>query len=310
MATHVVEPTRETLHGIFSRDFSPILTIDSGDTVVFRTLDAGWGIEGPEIPRKHFDDCIADRRGDGHCLVGPIAIRGAEPGMMLQIDLLKIVPGAWGWTIAGGWDSPLNRLLNITEGEHRHNWRLDREKIIGTNQFGHVVKLAPFMGVLGMAPAEPARAPTFPPRAEGGNIDCKELVEGTSLFLPVAVPGGLFSAGDGHAAQGDGEISTTAIECPMDRVEIRLTLHKDLPLKTAHARIKNGWITFGFDESLDNAMMAAIEGMLTLMQSQYKLNRRDAIALASLCVDLQITQIVNGVRGVHALLPHGALKTA
>src|SRR2546429_9760594 len=105
MASHAVEPTRETLHGAFSRDFPPILTIDPGDTVVFRTLDAGWGLEGPELPRKHFEDSDPTRRGNGHALCGPIAVRGARPGMMLEANVTKIIPGTWGWSLAGGWDS-------------------------------------------------------------------------------------------------------------------------------------------------------------------------------------------------------------
>src|SRR5262249_29113356 len=125
MATHHIEPTRQSLHGVFSRDFAPILTIDSGDTVAYRTLDAGWGMEGPEIPRKHFEDFEPQRRGNGHALCGPIAIHGAKPGMMLEAEMLEIVPGAWGWSVAGGWSSWVNTRLGATEGEYRHNWRLD-----------------------------------------------------------------------------------------------------------------------------------------------------------------------------------------
>ena len=307
MATYTVEPTRETLHGNFSRDWPPILTIDHGDVVVFRTLDAGWGLEGPEVPRRHFEPRIPER-GDGHALCGPIAIRGARPGMMLEVELLKIIPGPWGWTIAGGWDSPINRRLGIVEGEHRHNWRLDLEKMIGRNQFGHTVKLAPFIGVLGMPPAEPNVVPIFPPRLTGGNIDCKELIAGSSLFLAIVVEGGLFSVGDGHAAQGDGEISSTAIECPMEHVEIIFRLHEELPIKTPHARVPGAWLTFGFHEDLNEATMLAAEAMLQLVQSKHGLSKLDAIILASLCVDLRITQIVNGVRGVHAVLADGAIS--
>jgi len=307
MATHKVEPTRETLHGTFSRDFAPILTIDSGDTVAFRTLDAGWGIEGPEIPRKYFSDFDPQRRGDGHALCGPVAVRGARPGMMLECEIVSIVPGAWGWAVAGGWDSWVNKRLNVTEGEYRHNWRLDVEKMIGRNQFGHTIKLRPFMGVMGLAPAAPNPAPTFPPRLQGGNIDCKELVAGASLFLPIAVEGGLFSVGDGHAVQGDGEVSGVAIECPMDRVEITFRLHENLPINTPHARVPGAWITFGFDEDLNEATLLALESMIELMQSKLAINKRDAIALGSLCVDLRITQVVNGVKGVHAVLADRAV---
>lgn len=176
----------------------------------------------------------------------------------------------------------------------------------GRNQFGHVVPLRPFMGVMGMPPDEPGLIPSWTPRPQGGNIDCKELVAGSSMFLPVAVPGALFSVGDGHAAQADGEVSSTGIECPMDRVEIVLELHTDTPIQTPYARTPAGWITFGFHEDLNEATFAALEAMIALMQRTRNLGRHDAVALASLCVDLRITQIVNGVRGVHAVLADDA----
>jgi acetamidase/formamidase len=159
-----------------------------------------------------------------------------------------------------------------------------------------------------MPPAEPGVHPTAPPRATGGNIDCKELVAGSTLYLPVAVPGGLFSVGDGHALQGDGESSTTAIECPMDRVTLTFGLRPDMRLTTPRANTPAGWITLGFDENLQEATMIALSAMLDLMVEQHDLTRLQALALASLVVDLHVTQIVNGVRGVHAILPHGALN--
>jgi acetamidase/formamidase len=309
MAIYSIEPTRETLHGAFSPDWPPVVTIDSGDVVHFRTLDAGWGLEGPEIPRRKFEPRIPER-DNGHALCGPVAVRGARPGMTLEAQMRAIVPGTWGWSVAGGWDSPLNRRLGIIEGEHRHNWQLDRDQMIGRNQFGHEVPLAPFMGVIGMPPDVPGLTPTWAPRVQGGNIDCRELVAGSSLFLPIAVPGALFSVGDGHAAQGDGEISSTGIECPMDRVEICFRLHKTAPPTTPYARTPAGWLTFGFHEDLNEATVSAIEAMLQLMQAQLGVSHRDAVALASLCVNLRITQIVNGVRGVHAVLPHDAVRVS
>jgi acetamidase/formamidase len=306
MAVHFVEPTRESLHGAFSRDWPPILTIDPGDTVCFRTLDAGWNLEGRVVPPKKFEPRIAER-DNGHALCGPIAIRGAEPGMMLAIQIDKVVPGSWGWSVAGGWDSPLNRRLGIVEGEYGHNWELDVEKMTGRNQYGHIIRLSPFMGVMGMPPDTADLVPSWKPRIQGGNIDCKELVTGSTLYLPIAVAGGLFSTGDGHALQGDGEISSTGIECPMERVEMTFQLETQPRLQTPYATTPAGWITFGFHEDLNEATMLALEAMLHLMQSN-AMSRRDAVALASLCVDLRITQIVNGVRGVHAVLPHDAIK--
>jgi acetamidase/formamidase len=186
-------------------------------------------------------------------------------------------------------------------------WELDAEKGVGKDQHGRVVRLSPFMGVMGMPPAEPGIHPTRPPRVTGGNIDCKELVAGSSLYLPLAVDGGLFSVGDGHALQADGEACSTAIECPMERVELSFVVHDEIKLHTPRANTPSGWITFGFDESLDEAMLIALEAMVDYIQEKHAMRRGEALAYASLLVDIRVTQVVNGVRGVHALLPHGAL---
>jgi acetamidase/formamidase len=164
------------------------------------------------------------------------------------------------------------------------------------------------MGVMGMPPDEPGILSTYPPRVTGGNLDCKELIAGATLFLPIAVPGALFSTGDGHGVQGDGEVCGTAIECPMERVELTFHLRDDLRLSTPRAHTTEAWVTFGLHEDLNEATLIAANAMLDLMGEQYGLHRKDALALASLTMDLRITQIVNGVRGVHALLPHGAIQ--
>src|SRR5690348_7177712 len=132
MPTFDLEPTRDTLHGAFSRDWVPILTIDSGDTVRFRTLDAGWNVENPDGSRRPFEPRIKER-DNGHALCGPVAIRGAEPGMMLEIHVDAVVPGSWGWTVAGGWDSPINKRLGIVDGEFMHEWTLDPAAMTGRN---------------------------------------------------------------------------------------------------------------------------------------------------------------------------------
>jgi len=161
--------------------------------------------------------------------------------------------------------------------------------------------------VMGMPPDEAGTHDTGPPRFCGGNLDCKELVAGSTLYLPIAVKGGLFSVGDGHALQGDGEVCGTAIECPMERVSLTFLLRDDLRLTTPRANTPAGWLTMGLHEDLNQAMDMAMIGMLDLMEELYDLPRPEALALASLVVDLRITQVVNGVRGVHALLPHGVL---
>jgi len=309
MATYSVQPERATVHGSYSRDYAPIMTIDSGDSVTYRTLDAGWGLEPFSAPgvRRRFEPREMPRDG-GHALCGPIAIRGAEPGMTLEIRVNAIRPGAWGWNSAGGFPHPINERLGLEAGEQYHlNWTLDAESMTGTSDRGHRVALRPFMGQMGMPPDAPGVHSSYPPRYCGGNIDCKELVAGSTLYLPISVPGGLFSVGDGHAVQGDGEAGVPALECPMDVVDLTFAVREDMPLSMPRAHTPNGWIAFGFHEDLNEAAAIALDGMLHLMQELHGYERKEAMALASLVVDLRITQIVNGVRGVHAVLPHGAL---
>jgi acetamidase/formamidase len=307
MGTYTIEPNETSLHGFFSRGLSPILTIDSGDTVHFKTIEAEWGLENFSVttidpksgppPRKTAETKIEGPRG--HALCGPVAIRGAEPGMTLAINVESIRTGTWGWTF--GSDASM-------EYEVLHLWELDPGQLRGRNHLGHQVNLHPFMGVMGMPPAEEGQHSTVPPRATGGNIDCKELVAGSTLYLPIAVPGGLFSTGDGHAVQGDGEVSRTAIECPMEDVELTFRLLPDLHLETPRAETPAGWLTFGFDESLNLAAQTALNDMIGLMVEKFNVTRADAKALASLVVDMRITQIANKVFGVHAVLPHHAIE--
>jgi acetamidase/formamidase len=187
-------------------------------------------------------------------------------------------------------------------------WSLDAAAGTGTGPARATVALSPFLGVLGMPPPEPGVHSTGPPRRWGGNIDCTELVAGATLFLPVPVEGACFSAGDGHARQGDGEVSGTAIECPLERAQLTLNLRNDLELRTPVAWTEDAWITLAFHEDLDEAAAIATDAMLDLMLREQGLERRDALALASVVVDLRVTQVVNGVKGVHAMLRHDAIR--
>ena len=311
MTLHAIEPGPQTLHGIFSRDLPPILIIEPGDTVVFRTLDADWNLAPRRSTRfierpPQFTPRPAGQE-DGHPLCGPVAIRGAQPGMTLGIRIGELRPGRWGYTAVGGWPHPINDRLQVTEEGTYLLWDLDAEQLQGTNQFGQTVTLQPFMGIMGMPPDEPGWHSTVPPRVTGGNIDCKELVPGSILYLPIAVPGGLFSVGDGHARQGNGEVSVTAIECPMDHVELTFELHSGKPLKTPRANTPAGWITIGLHSDLEQAALSALAAMIELLGDEFGLARHHALGLASVVVDLNITQMVNGTRGVHALLPHAAV---
>jgi acetamidase/formamidase len=310
MAIHTIAPDESTLHGFFSPEHPPVLTIDPGDTVRFRTLDAGWGLENfrPDQARPQGEEPArpkaTTRHGPpyGHALCGPVFVRGAAPGSHLAVRIESLRPGPWGWTWAGGELAGNEELL--------HLWTIDADAGVAVNQEGHRLALRPFMGVMGNAPAEPGRHVTPPPRSVGGNIDCKELVAGATLYLPVAVPGALFSTGDGHARQGDGEASGTAIECPMDECALTFTLRDDLPPGAPYAETALGWLAFGFDEDLNKAAQAALDAMLNLMQQRLGLPRNSALALASVAVDLRVTQIVNGVKGIHAVLPHDAIEPA
>ena len=244
----------------------------------------------------------------GHALLGPIAVRGARAGQTLAVRIAEVRVGSWGATYAGGWETPLNERLGVSDAEGVVlRWTLDAAAGTGRDDKGRQVALRPFAGVLGMPPPEAGVHPTGPPRTFGGNVDCKELVAGTTLFLPIPVDGALFSAGDGHARQGDGEVSQTAIECPLDRLELTLAIRDDLELRTPIAWTPDAWLTFGFDEDLNEATVTAIDAMLELMGRELDLERCDALALASVVVDLRVTQVVNGVQGIHAVLRHDAI---
>jgi acetamidase/formamidase len=301
---HEIPLERRTLHGHFSRDLEPVVTIDSGDTIAFSCPNAGWWLTDDE--RFQDRDPELDR---GHALIGPVEVRGAKAGQTLEVRVDSVRVTTWGVTEAGGWQTDLNDRLGVSGGdEWRLKWTLDPDARVGRDQFGREVTLRPFLGVLGMPPPEPGVHSTQPPRVWGGNIDCKELVPGTTLSLPVSVDGALFSAGDGHASQGDGEVSQLAIECPLERAELTVAMRNDLVLRTPLAWTPDAWLTFGFDEDLDEAAAIATDAMLELMDREYGLERRDALALASLVVDLRVTQIVNRVRGVHAMLRHDAIR--
>ncbi len=299
------------MHGVFSRELAPALEIDSGDTVRLSTLDCDWGLEprtSVEGPRRRFTPRLA--RDAGHALTGPIAVRGAHPGGALEVEIHRLRPGPHGFTVAGGDRGAfgINAEVGVAEMTPRLlRWALDADAMVGTTPEGFAVPLRPFLGVMGLPPADEGLHPTAPPRPCGGNIDCKELMAGTSLFLPVTVPGALFSAGDGHAAQGDGELCINAIECPMEDVELTLRFHDGMHLERPRARTPSAWLTFGFDPDLDRAVAQAVTDMLDLMVQRFALSRTEALALASVAVDVRVTQVANGVRGAHAVLAHGAV---
>jgi acetamidase/formamidase len=293
---------------VFDRATPPALTVDPGDTVVVGSLDASGHVERQRTPGEQRPKMFTDRRG--HCLTGPIAVRGAVPGNVVAVHLVSVRPGDWGWTICAGKDNALMRRLGLADGPPAWLlWDIDADGGTARNNLGHTVRIAPFLGVMGVAPAEPGPHSTNPPRAaSGGNIDCRELTAGSTLYLPVIVPGALLHLGDGHAAQGDGEVSGTAIECPMT-TEVVLELLGSGEVPGVHAVTPTARITFGFDEDLNAATGDALDAMLGWMQSLYGLDKATALAVASPVVDLRITQVANGTWGVHAVLPHDAIST-
>ena len=276
---HELPRDAANVHGYFSRDLAPVLTVDPGDSVRISVPNAAWLVGRDEpFARK------SPELDTGHPLAGPVEVRGARAGHVLAVRVDEVVPGSWGVT--------------FTERPHRIDWELADG--IG-HALGRSVRLAPFLGVIGMPPAEPGTHSTTPPRRGGGNIDCKELVAGATLFLPIPVDGALFSAGDGHAAQGDGEVSGTAIEAPVEAT-LTVDLRDDLELEWPIARIDGAWLTFGFDEHLGRAARIAVDGMLDLIEREHGLSRPDALGVASVVVDLRVTQVVNQALGVHAVL--------
>ncbi len=306
MTTHCLDATPDTVVDVFSRDCPPVLTVDPGDRLVVRSLDASGYLAPQQFPGDRPARMLEPSQG--HCLTGPIAVRGAEPGTHLSVQLESLRPDQWGWTVAAAVDNPLNRRLGVADaGPTYLLWDLDVEAGTATNDRGFRRSLAPFLGVIGVTPAEPGEHSTIPPRtAGGGNIDCRSLGAGSTLLLPVLVPGALLSLGDGHAAQGDGEVGGTAIECGMT-TELEVDVVFDAPVPGIHALTPHERVTFGFDADLNAATSDALYAMLTWMQSLYDLDRAAALALASTCVDLRVTQVVNQTWGVHATLSHDVL---
>lgn len=312
----VLEPDERTLHGWFDPGLPPALTVDPGTTVRLATLDSGWST-GPYTGADTAEGLAARPRhpahdgASGHALTGPVAVRGAQPGQVLAVRVDAVVPGTFGTTYVGLRHTALNERLGVLDSPTVRRWTLDPVAGTGRDQDGHTVALRPFLGVIGVPPAEPGRHSTIPPYWHGGNLDCRELVAGSTLYLPVTVPGGLLSVGDGHAAQGDGEVAGTAIECPMERVDLTLDVLPGLfgaPLRTPVARTPAGWVTMGVADDLDEAMAIALDAMLDVLAALHGIGRSAALGLASVAVDLRVTQVVNQVVGVHAVLPDGAVR--
>lgn len=313
MTNNTLSPSVETCcWGWFDSAQPAALTIESGDEVTIETVSGGPDVLPPEgfhVPPELLDiHARAERMTPGHILTGPVAVAGAEPGDVLRVDILDVaLRQDWGYNfirpLAGTLqdDFTEQRLLNIP---------LDRGAMVARLPWGLDLPLNPFFGVMGVAPP-PAwgRIGTIVPRAMGGNLDNKELVAGATLFLPVFAPGALFSCGDGHGAQGDGEVNVTAIETALSG-RFRLTVLKGGGLKQPRAETSTHLITMGLDPDLDQCVVIALRDMIALMGEIAGLSAEDAYTLCSLAADLRVTQTVNGSKGVHCMIARECLQTA
>ena len=310
MTHHRLDAGRDTVHwGYFDAALSPVLTIESGDTVTISTVSGGPEVD-PLSPHVVPDALRAVQRHvpnrlPGHMCTGPVAIRGAKAGQVLEVAIEAIeLHYDWGYTYA----APLKGALpeEVTE-RHLMHVPLDRERMTGRLPWGLELDLAPFFGVMAVSPpAGWGMVSTLPPRRNGGNLDNKELVAGTTLFLPIHHDGGLFSVGDGHGVQGDGEVCVTAIETGLVGT-FRLTLRPDLALDWPEAETPTHVLTMAFDPDLGVCARTALSSMIGLIAARTGLTRPEAYMLCSLQADLRITQFVNGNNGVHCMLPKRCL---
>lgn len=310
MPHHWLRATEETVKlGVIDRTDPAVLSIQSGDEVSIETW-SGWGNSVKET--TSLDEVLImaatmQERGP-HDLTGPIEISGAKPGQVLRVDVLELKPAphATNLTVPGAIGVGLLPEV-FPDGAIRH-YTLDLESMSVELAPGLTAALAPFLGFMAVAPPDDGPHNSIPPGRHGGNIDLKDLVAGATLYLPIYNDGALFYAGDGHALQGNGEVDVSALEVNVDEARLRLTVLDRPPLELPRAETPTAWIALGFGGSLDEAARQATEGMIGLIAELTDLARLDAYALCSMCVDLEITQAVNGVVGVHARLAKSLLE--
>jgi acetamidase/formamidase len=297
--------TRERVHYAWDNGIPPMLTIDPGETVVFETRESSDGRITRDTSRANPP---TKERAPGHPLTGPVYIRGARPGDTLEVEILELRHGDWGYTAF----YPGRGLLPDDFDEpYFHIWDLTHDPAPFTR--GIAVPLEPFLGVMGVALAEPGAHSTMPPRRNGGNIDTKQLTAGSRLFLPVLVEGALFSCGDGHAAQGDGEVCITAIETDMTAT-LRFRLHPDRDLPefqfwTAgpllpRTNTREWFATTGHGPDLMEAARNAVRHMIAWLVREHGLSREEAYILCSVAADLKLSEVVDAPNWVvSAFLP-------
>jgi acetamidase/formamidase len=301
--THRLDANLDTVHwGYFDAALPARLELDSGDIVIVDTV-SGVPDVAPDAPyspaHREIVTTLKPQLGP-HILTGPIAVRGALPGDAIEVRIKAVeLTADWGWNII----RPLRGALpeEFPDAEKRVI-PIDRKAMTATLPWGPVIPLRPFFGILATAP-RPAygRVSSVEPREYGGNVDCKEYVPGTSVFLPVFVPGGNFSCGDGHAVQGDGEVCLTALETCL-RGTFELVLHPRMGLAMPRAITPTHYVTLGLNEDLDDAAKQALRGMIAWLVAMKGWTRSEAYVFCSLACDLRVTQLVDGNKGIHAMV--------
>jgi acetamidase/formamidase len=312
-SVHLLPATPTTVaYGYYWSQARPAITIRSGDIIDVETLLTSTPprLEAAGVPAARIQSSlravvekVTDKGPGGHILTGPVFVEGAEPGDVLEVKVLEI-----GYAIDYGYNGCSGFLRELCADPRTRIIQLDTVKQIADLGNGIVVPLKPFFGSMGVAPPpDSGRVSSNPPGIHAGNLDNKELVAGTTLYIPVHVPGALFEVGDGHAAQGDGEVNQTAIETSL-RGKIQLTVRKDMKLTWPRGETGSHWITMGTDTSLTVATRIAIQEMVKFLQEKKSLPQVEAYRLASIAADLRITQLVDGKVGVHMMIPKSVLS--
>lgn len=310
---HVLKVTPQTvIVGYYDPASPPALRVKSGDQVEIHTLVAGrprlfeaGGVPANQIQPEHraVDEAATAKGARGHYLTGPVFIEEAEPGDVLEVKILDVklaLPFAYNSMGAAG------VLAEEFEVGKQRIIPLDGKAMLGRFAPGVNVPLKPFFGSMGVAPPKD-RVTSRAPGIHAGNLDNKELVAGTSLFIPIHVKGALFQVGDGHAAQGDGEVNVTALETSLTGT-FRFVVHKNKTLTLPRGETPDHYIAMGFDEDLTKATKLAVQQAVEFISSEKGLSRADAYMLVSVGVDLRITQLVDGRKGVHAMIPKALFK--
>lgn len=308
MTTHVLKACASTVQaGIIDPKAKPVHTVASGDTVILDTWAMWDNAGGASLDLEHAMTLRERFRAEGrgpHSLTGPIAVETARPGDVLKVDIERLDVADHGINLIFPGGRSRGLLSDIFPDAELRHFKLDRGTM--TTRFGRdiTIPLRPFLGIMGVlpSPGEAARSSAIPGNF-GGNIDCADLVAGSTLYLPVFVDGAGFYAGDAHAAQGCGEVVQTALETAMTAARLRLTVQKGRSIVRPWAETREHFITMGLDEDLREAARQAVRDMIDLMAATKGMTRSDAYALCSLQADLMVTQLVNGVSGIHARMP-------